>query len=134
MHRLTSKESKSVTGGPSVVCLLRFRLGLLNRAVVVHTTRDFNRTTPQNHRRVFARGRAIVGRITEVINSHTTHRPSCSRGSRSAFRRPRRGRLAGPRPHVGTSLVHEGSRTPPAAASLRPLRSPSAGRNRPNSR
>lgn len=61
-----------------------------------------------------------------------THRLSCSKGSRNAFRRRRRGRRGGLRPHGATSLAHEGTRRSPASASLPPSKSLSAGRNRPS--
>lgn len=61
-----------------------------------------------------------------------THRLSCSKGSRNAFRRRRRGRRGGLRPHGATSLAHEGTRRSPVSASLPPSKSLSAGRNRPS--
>lgn len=73
-------------------------------------------------------------KLLDVKNSRsTTHRLSCSRGSRNAFRRRRRGRRGGLRPHGAMSLAHEGTRRSPVSASLPPSRSPSAGRNRPSS-
>lgn len=69
--------------------------------------------------------------LNKLMNK-VTHRLSCSKGSRNAFRRRRRGRRGGLRPHGATSLAHEGTRRSPVSASLPPSRTPSAGRNRPS--
>lgn len=75
---------------------------------------------------------STVQLIMNKLTSGMTHRLSCSKGSRNVFRRRRRGRRGGLRPHGATSLAHEGSRRSLASASLPPSKTPSTGRNRPS--